>query len=191
MVCFLNTSFISIYIFIYMLHFIKNEEILTVNYENEKWRFTLEENEYAQSFYNRFKENKLEYNFEYSSGILKYSDYPESGPSVYLEGIAPYSIILNNNKELTISATERNENCAILGKIIDTETISYLISKYLVSGDYITLTFEREVTQKESSHESSQESSQESKYYIDLLILVIFIIVSLLLILCIISSLYK
>ena len=57
MVCFLNTSFISIYIFIYMLHFIKNEEILTVSDGNEKWKFTLEENEYAKSFYNRFKEN--------------------------------------------------------------------------------------------------------------------------------------
>ena len=60
---------------------------------------------------------------------------------------------------MIITNTETSYNGVILGKIIDTQPFSHIPS-YLSPGETITLAFEREVTQK--------ESSQESKYYIDL-----------------------
>jgi len=75
----------------------------------------LDENEYAQSFKDKLKENKLEYEFNAAdpNEVLIHYKYPESGPWNCIEGIAPYSIILNPSKELIITTNQINQNCAI------------------------------------------------------------------------------
>ena len=179
-----------IYIYIYMLHFVKNEEKYFISYEDSKWEFTLNtKNEEANLFYEKLKEkNRIEINFSYkyfkkekaifrfydnnfSLNILNANDYPE-----------PYNIIADN-EELGISIKDYNSEYtySILGKIIGTpETLSEFSS--LVSGladlGSITLVFEIKEDQEEPLVPEIKEDQKEPNniYLVLFIMFIIFLI---------------
>jgi len=186
-------NIIYIYIFIYMLHFVKNEEKYFISYEDSKWEFTLNtKNEDSKLFYEKLKEKRIElvfyfranaksifreYNDNFSLGI-EFNDnnygYPEP-----LNIFADYEEL--GIAGIAIEDADIRYKYSILGKIIGTpESLSDFSS--LVSGladeESITLVFEIKEVQKESNN-------------IDLILLIMFIIIIILLIVCLLTFLLK